>query len=214
MKMNLLIGVASVALAITSCGSQTDGSPTSLSAGPNSTATTELDTSSTLVATPTSAGPRLSQRGAIVKEIGVPAGVRNSAGDSIFEFTLDSISYLTPDDCSGAAYNDDDLLPGGSFIVLDFTLHTNDLTPKNESYLSGSDIYTAGESGRVNPGAGSNYAAFSCLSGGSGWIAQPLPNATYDNRVVIAITEPSGAVGYEWAGAGGPVTWEWNYQIP
>lgn len=138
-------------------------------------------------------------------------------GDPLFEFTLDKITYLSPTECDSVAYIDSELPPGGSYVVLNFTFNTFAGTPQNESYLSAGNFYTAGKSGRVNPSAATNYAAYSCKGStgvGAGPVTNPFPNSVYEARTTVVVTEPTGVIGYKWDGKGGPVSWEWNYQIP
>lgn len=147
--------------------------------------------------------PELSPRGAIVKQIGEPAGVKGGYGDGVksVEFIL---ADVTPDPV--CEVQDERTVPkNGRHMLLDFEIETFDGVPLRP-ILGKYDFYSVTSDGYIGE-VGETQGDLCVKEASWDGVYEPKPNSKYQVSLLLDVPVDTVAVGYDWDES---TAWEWE----
>ncbi|MCD2099515.1 hypothetical protein QNA24_30165 [Rhodococcus qingshengii] len=147
--------------------------------------------------------PELSPRGAIVKQIGEPAGVKGGYWDGVksVEFILTDV---TPDPVCET--QDERTVPkNGRHVLLDFEIETFAGVPVRP-ILGKYDFYSVTADGYIGE-VGETQGDLCVKEASWDGVYEPKPNSKYHVTLLLDVPADTVAVGYDWDES---TAWEWE----
>ena len=156
----------------------------------------------TTVAAPAST-PKLSPRGAMMKAVGEPAGVRGGYGDGpkSVEFILSDVT-VDP----ACAVQDERTAPkNGKHVLLNFEIETFAGVPVRP-ILGKYDFYSVTADGYIGE-VGETQGDLCVKEASWDGVYSPKPNSKYQVSLLLDVPVDAVAVGYDWDDT---ASWEWD----
>lgn len=151
-----------------------------------------------------------SPRGAMIKTVGEPAGIKGGEnGQRAFEFTLTEVDTAVTCTEDWSTTNEP---KNGRWVLMNFEIETFTSAPTSP-LLGKYDFYSVTEDGYIS-GVGESTGD-NCLPDVA-WdgVWTPKPNSKYEVSFLMDVPLDATAVGYDWSPGTVPVaSWEWELPV-